>query len=290
MREGADMQCADLDRYLEAFLDGRLGRSRSVMLRRHLAACLACRARFEQLRQFERDLAGRLRNLERCESLWAGLELDLVRSGEGALPGLAAPLRALPPPRAAPPPSAAPSPAPGRTVAPQPLPLPRRLRARLLGLAVAAVAAGATVQLGIWLIEPRGPQGGALALLDRLKGEPPLEIRSTDPTEVRGWLAARLSSPVPVLPVPAGFTLLGGRIDDLGGLPSGVLVYRRDGETALLYLQPRRAGAEVGTDLLAKLDGGARLAWQDGEFSYAVVSTLPAADLVGLGRPVVPTR
>jgi anti-sigma factor RsiW len=179
-------------------------------------------------------------------------------------------------------------------VAPKPIapPRPSRLRARLIGLAIAAVTAGATVQLGIWLLEPRGSNGGAIAWLDRLKGEPPLEFRSTDPAAVRGWLQARLSAPVPALPVPAGFELLGGRIDDLGGSPSGVLVYRREGETALLYLQPRggsKAG-EVGTDLLAKLDGGARLAWQDGDFSYAVVSTLPAADLVALGRPVVPAR
>ncbi len=289
------MQCADLDRYLEAFLDGRLGRSRALMLRRHLAGCLACRARFERLRQFERDLAGRIRSLERCESLWGGLELDLVRSGESALPGLAAPIRALPPPRAcAPPPAAAPAVAPGRTAALQPVAptRPRRLCSRLLGLAVAAVAAGATFQLGLWLVHPRGPEGGALALLDRLKGEPPLEFRSADPVAVRGWLASRLTTAVPALPVLPGFELLGGRIDNLGGLESGVLVYRRGDETALLYLQPRRetAGGEVGTDLLAKLDGGARLAWQDRDFSYAVVSTLPAAELVGLGRPVAPAR
>jgi anti-sigma factor RsiW len=283
------MQCADLDRYLESFLDGRLGRSRSLMLRRHLAGCLACRARFERLRQFERDLAGRLRSLERCDSLWGGLELDLVKSGETALPRLVAPLRALPPPRASAPPPAAPV-AAGRTLPPRPsdLPRPRRLRSSLIGLAVAAVAAGAAVQTGLWLLDGSGAPGGALALLDRLKGEPALELRNGDPAALRGWLTARLAAPVPALPIPAGFELLGGRIDELGGLKSGVLVYRRGGETALLYLQPRpgiRVG-EVGTDLLAKLQGGARLAWQDEDFSYAVVSTLPAGDLVGLGRTV----
>lgn len=284
------MQCADLDRYLESFLDGRLGRSRSLILRRHLASCLACRARFEQLRQFERDLAVRLRSLERCESLWSGLELDLVKSGETALPRLVTPLRALPPPRAsAPPPAQPPIPA-GRTLPPRPseLPRPRRLRSGLIGLAVAAVAAGAAVQAGLWLRDGSIGAGGAQALLDHLKGEPALELRNGDPAALRGWLAARLAAPVPALHVPAGFELLGGRVDELGGRKSGVLVYRRDGETALLYLQPRpnaRSG-EVGTDLLAKLQGGARLAWQDQDFSYAVVSTLPAADLVGLGRPV----
>lgn len=282
------MQCADLDRYLEAFLDGRLGRSRSLMLRRHLAGCLACRARFEQLRQFERDLSGRLRSLERCDSLWGGLELDLVRSGEGALPGPMTPLRALPPPRASAPPPSAPVPV-GRTLPPRPsdLPRPARLRSRLLGLAIAATAAGVTALAGVLLLDRGGSAPGTLALLERLKGEPPLEFRSADAAAVRGWLAARLSAPVPALPVPAGFELLGGRIDALGDRASGVLVYRRGETAALLYLQPRPpAGAgEVGTDLLAKLDGGARLAWQDGDFSYAVVSTLPAAELAGLGRP-----
>lgn len=284
------MQCADLDRYLEAFLDGRLGRARSLVLRRHLASCLACRARFEQLRQFERDLAGRLRSLERCESLWGGLELDLVRSGEGALPGPVTPLRALPPPRASAPPPVTTTPVQaGRTLPPRPRQAVRslHLRSRLLGLALAATAAGVSVLAASLLLQAGGAAPGALALLERLKGEPPLEFRSGDAAAVRGWLSARLAAPVPALPVPAGFELLGGRVDPLGGQPSGVLVYRRDGETALLYLQPRQAAlaGEVGTDLLAKLDGGARLAWQDGDFSYAVVSTLPAADLASLGRP-----
>ncbi len=278
------MQCADLDRYLEAFLDGRLGRSRALVLRRHLVGCLVCRARFEQLRQFERDLACRLRNLERCESLWAGLELDLVRSGEAALPHLPAASRALPPPRAAEPSPVEP-PAPATPAAPPRPPLApraRRLRHHLWGLAVFFLAAGLTVQVGVWLLEPRRDGAG---LLQRIKGDPPVEFRSPDAAAVRSWLSDRLASPVPNVPVPEGFELLGGRIDDLDGLASGVLVYRRGDDVALVYLQPRRAdGGELGTDLLSKIQGGARLAWQDREFSYAVVSSLPAADLVGLGR------
>ncbi|MCS6780746.1 MAG: zf-HC2 domain-containing protein [Geminicoccaceae bacterium] len=282
------MQCSDLDRYLEAYLDGRLGRSRSLVLRRHLAGCLACRARFERLRQFERDLAARIRTMERCDPIWNGLELDLVKSGEAALPGGAQPLRALPPPRREPVAAVLPAPT-GRSEPPRPAEVARsarRIKGRLLGLALFAAGAGVTLQLGFWLLD-RSSAGGALALLELVKGEPPLELRSPDPVAVRGWLADRLATPVPPLAVPAGFELLGGRIDELDGLKSGVLVYRRAGETALLYLQPRHDGraGELGTDLLAKLDGGARLAWHDREFSYAVVSTLPAAELASLREP-----
>ena len=75
------MQCSDLERYLEAYLDLRLGRSRGAILRRHLSACAHCRARVEHLRAFERDLQRSFRAMERAQSVWTGLEPDLVRSG-----------------------------------------------------------------------------------------------------------------------------------------------------------------------------------------------------------------
>ena len=74
------MRCGDLERYLEAFLDGRLGRSRRAVLRRHLALCGTCQARVERLRQFERDTQRRFRAPEQPGSVWEGLELDLVGS------------------------------------------------------------------------------------------------------------------------------------------------------------------------------------------------------------------
>lgn len=77
------MQCADLDRYLEAFVDGRLGRSRTTILRRHVTGCGRCRARIERLRQFEREIQGRFRSIGEVRSVWHGLEQDLVRSSAG---------------------------------------------------------------------------------------------------------------------------------------------------------------------------------------------------------------
>ena len=76
------MLCSDLERYLEAFLDGRLGRSRTTILRRHLGLCGPCRARVERLRRFEREIGRQIGATagEVPPSVWQGLEIDLVRS------------------------------------------------------------------------------------------------------------------------------------------------------------------------------------------------------------------
>ena len=89
------MQCDDLERYLEGFLDGRLGRTRTSVLKRHLAGCVGCRVRLERLRHFERDINKRLHIGERAESVWTALEIDLVRSAQIATPALPAPPRLI---------------------------------------------------------------------------------------------------------------------------------------------------------------------------------------------------
>ena len=82
------MLCSDLDRYLEAFVDGRLGRSRTIILRRHLSGCARCRTKVDRLRQFEREIAGQLRTVPDGPSVWHGLEQDLARNASGAATAL----------------------------------------------------------------------------------------------------------------------------------------------------------------------------------------------------------
>ena len=76
------MRCGDLERYLEAFLDGRLDRGRRIVLRRHLSLCGACQTRVERLRQFERETQRRFRALEEPSSVWEG-----SRARPGRQPG-----------------------------------------------------------------------------------------------------------------------------------------------------------------------------------------------------------
>lgn len=106
------MDCASLERYLEAYLEGRLRRAQWLVLRRHVMTCPQCRARVEELRQFEVDLHQRFRAMARTQRLWTGLELDLV-----GLPGTVASGEVLPP---------KPSLPPARSIATGLLPAPAR--------------------------------------------------------------------------------------------------------------------------------------------------------------------
>ena len=81
------MRCSELESYLEATLEGRLGRVRTAAMRQHLATCRSCAARVTRLRRFEIELRRRFRAMGEEPSLWAPIEVDLVgrheNDGEG---------------------------------------------------------------------------------------------------------------------------------------------------------------------------------------------------------------
>ncbi len=93
------MDCADLERYLEAHLDGQLAAGRARVLKRHLACCERCRHKLERLQAFERQLQRRFRGMRTAAPVWSALEVDLVGEGNGrGIPALPPPpgLQALP--------------------------------------------------------------------------------------------------------------------------------------------------------------------------------------------------
>lgn len=153
------MLCTDLDRYLEAYVDGRLGRSRTGVLRRHLEGCGRCRVKVDRLRQFERDVGSRLKTPGEARSVWQGLqtELTLTASRGGAEVMTRARLLGPGPPRRAivagdrPPATRVPLPARGR----------RRL-SQLAGLVALALACGAVLELSRGWVGPLLEAGGLL--------------------------------------------------------------------------------------------------------------------------------
>ncbi len=153
------MNCADLDRFLEAHIEGRLGRARAAVLRRHLAQCRHCAARIHWLRAFERELALRVPALSHHGRVWAGLEIEAVASAARPAAGSMLPppshLLRLPPPAKRPPQGEArPAARPRRRQ--RPALLLRRVLSRLLGLAVLAAALAGIIQLGAgWLVGDR---------------------------------------------------------------------------------------------------------------------------------------
>lgn len=270
------MLCSDLERYLEAHLDGRLGRSRTAILRRHLAVCGNCRSRVDRLRRFERDLASQIwtgdqqqqKRRQQPGSVWQGLELDLVRSlpASGAARGGKASLpRALPAPGAG-------APTAGRT----PLSLrglarplaggakgsvpgphrPDRRLSRLVGVLAVALAVGALYELArVWL-EPRDAAEAAVqAYLDFVAGQGELALRTDDPALLQGWLADQLGRPFPAAPpVPEGFRLVGGARAPSSAAaaarPGGAAGGDEDEDVAVIVYAPADATAEARPTLL----------------------------------------
>jgi hypothetical protein len=213
------MLCSDLDRYLEIHLDGRLGRSRTAILRRHLAACGTCRARVDLLRRFERDLAASLGGGGRGEhgSVWHGLEADLVRSVPAGGAETAPLLRALPP-------GGAPRPARHRReVRPgsggrRELPAPQGGNGgsppKLAGVLAVTLALGTLYELARPGSGPRDPAEAAVqAYLNVVAGGPGLTLRTDDPVKLQDWLKEQLgpASPVPPSPTVSGSSAAPGR-------------------------------------------------------------------------------
>jgi anti-sigma factor RsiW len=281
------MRCGDLERYLEAFLDGRLGRSRSSVLRRHVALCSSCQARIERLRQFERDTQRRFRALEQPVSVWEGLELDLVGSG-GAVGGrLLASRRSLvagpdPGPREEP---------PRRRVLHHPM-IAARLSARggasrLVGLVLVAMALGATYQLARAGLEVEGGSDAAEAYLGFTQAGDEPTLRSDDRRKVGEWLASVLGQPVDVPSPPDGYRLVGASRASFADADAGAVVYAGGGGTSevpvVLFVRldpdkPSGAAADVLTSDHADVDLH-DVSWQADKLRFTAVGPRPEVEL-----------
>ena len=277
------MRCGDLERYLEAFLDGRLGRSRSAVLRRHLALCAYCQARVERLRQFERDTQRRFRALEQPGSVWEGLELDLVGSSGAIGTG-----RLLAAPRAM---SAGLEPGPGpvshptRLIPGHPLVAGRRAArngaSRLVGVLLLAMALGSVYQLARASLDTDEDSEAVEAYLDLTRDASEPALRSDDREKIGQWLSEMLGEPVPVPTVPEGYRLLGAGRAPFAQAEGGAVVYAAAIGTSdrpvLVFVQPggsdTATAAEPPPAALSDHVGTAlhELSWQADRFRYTVV-------------------
>lgn len=285
------MRCGDLERYLEAFVDGRLGRSRTAILRRHLALCAGCQGRVERLRQFERDTQRRFSPAEQPGSIWEGLELDLVGSngavGAGRL--LASPR----PPPAGPSGEAALPRSGARRVAGHPL-VSARTRghgrgaaSRLAGALLVAMALGATYQVMRGeLGAGRGERTAEQAYLDYRRNRSAPTLSSGEARQVADWLSAELGRPVVVPPVPDGYRLVGASRAELAGTLSGALIYTEvaDPEAApvMLFVSDAAEGATGPVELPVgeNGDGLHQVRWLADQLSYIAVGPVPSDRLL----------
>ncbi len=157
------------------------------------------------------------------------------------------------------------------------------------GLAVLVVSVGT----GAWRASQRGP--GVEALLDEevvashvraTLAQRAVDVASSDHHTVKPWLSERLDfSPAVHAPVLPGSTLLGGRVDYVGGRPVAVLAYRQGAHAVDEYVWPVAAGA-AGEEPVSNgsLRGFHVARWTTHGMAHRVVSDLNAEELAALVR------
>lgn len=273
------MRCCELERYLEACIDGHLDEAHLQALKRHLASCSSCHARVSALQAFERDLRMRFRSMEHASSLWSPLELDMVGGREQRrsitlrnppLPPSqsrsARPRRAMPIRR---------SPLSGESRSEPPRAANRK--DRVVGAALVLAAFASVFQLTLsWLRD--GPSGGA-AEVYRAYLEDAVEpaLVSSNPGVVREWASAEMIRDLPPPPVPAAVDLKGAAIIKGMGDPTALYAYDSlHGEVVLLLEPEASEPAPIGeTVTTASEDGLTTVSWNDTAFAYTVVGEAP---------------
>jgi anti-sigma factor RsiW len=159
-------------------------------------------------------------------------------------------------------------------------PHPARAPLRNWTALAAALLVGAMLGSGItWgLLQPSVPtlDSAVAAHVDALMSNRLIEVASSDQHTVRPWFAGKVpvAPPVPDL-AQAGFTLLGGRVDEIGGQKVGAVVYRRRQHLIDLFVAPRGVPTAQG----AVGRGYNIVSWTADGLAFAAVSDLNATEL-----------
>jgi anti-sigma factor RsiW len=148
----------------------------------------------------------------------------------------------------------------------------------------AFAGAGAMLALAacLALFVPRAGSGDEIArsLVDghlrSLAGEHLIDVQSTDQHTVKPWFAGKLdvTPPVPDLALK-GFTLVGGRIDYVGGRAAAVVVYRRRTHVINLFVWPGTDAAPASDEV----SGYGLRHWTKDGLTFWAVSDINDAEL-----------
>ena len=291
------MHCSDLERYLEAHLDGRLGRNRTAIMQRHLAQCSGCRKRIAQLRHFEKDLHARFRTMQATAALWETLEVNLVTTGTAKSASATPDSRPSKPLQSRD--TSAKVPMLGLNEAPSRFrpstsedesagsnesetivaakPARRFLGA---GLAVLAVLIGGAFAIDHYRLVQLESEVAALAPAAGLA------LSTDDPFILRDWFRMQLGRTLPPLPSPEGYELVGGNVAVVEGAEMAIATYDGAEGPVLLYIDPQTAPKRLASVVSSFEARGMRAeAWSANGFGLAVIGGPDVQRLVRFRGP-----
>ena len=150
-----------------------------------------------------------------------------------------------------------------------------------LGVAAALVLTA----VGSWTLGKRGgvPDGEQASVLSaHLRSLAPnhlTDVASSDRHTVKPWFAGKLDFSPPVAdPKDAGFPLVGGRVDYVGGRPAAALVYTRRNHVINVFVQPIPAGESPRSGTTER-QGFHIVQWASEGMWFCAVSDLNAQEL-----------
>jgi anti-sigma factor (TIGR02949 family) len=258
----AAMDCSEIERSIDPYLDGEFDSRERADLDAHLAACPACRAHVEKQARLRDALRARLREaMSAPEVSQAPTELRLRISA---------------------------------SLARQRRPLWRRALAPLPISAMAACAAGILAVM-IWHGSGGGmqPPSAVDEVVRRYHLKLPLEVQAADEASMLSWFDGKLDfRPVPPRFQAAGVHLLGGRLSNVRDLSAAYVQYQLPVGQAGIFIvdDPQGRFEAPGREIkigphtvhVVKARGYNAVVWRQDEIVYSLVSDLDESALFQL--------
>ena len=236
------MRCAEMQEQIGALVDGELGEAEARDVTEHLRSCPSCRAAHERVLALRAALEQHAPPLAAPDRLRAAVRGRLDTAGI-------------------------------------------RIRAPRAWRWLAAAAALVAVVGGTWEIAGTVGAGRELAeqvLASHIRSLQPghlTDVASTDQHTVKPWFNGRIDYSPPVADYQgAGFPLIGGRLDYVGGRAVSALVYGRRQHIISVLLWPNGSGPRTGPASLTQ-QGYHLVHWVGPQYTSWVVSDLGTPEL-----------
>jgi anti-sigma factor RsiW len=230
------MDCEEVDRFIDVYLDGELPISRRLALEQHLTLCPSCQSLVEEHHEFRIFFAATVPRDKASPQLEAKV-LAAVRRGQAKQkPSLF-------------------------------------WQPWVYATAVVAVSVFLALKILFPDIEKELSQQAVLRHSHSLSALHQVDVASSDPAVVKPWLIARLDFAPPVVGSPAsGYSLLGGRVDVIQNRSVATLVYKHDKEVVTLFCWPAKKEQLSNSD--RSIEGYRASTWSNAQCNYILVSKL----------------